>query len=66
MSRFASGSSAGGGRELSLEVNAFNLFNRANFGAPIEVLSDARFGQVTRTHPASNPRQIQFGARFTF
>jgi hypothetical protein len=57
---------AGRGRELSLEVNAFNLFNQVNFGAPIDVLSDARFGQVTRTNPASNPRQIQFGARFTF
>jgi hypothetical protein len=56
----------GAGRELSVEVNAFNVFNRANFAAPIEVLSDARFGQVTRTNPVSNPRQIQFGARFTF
>jgi hypothetical protein len=55
-----------GVRELSIEVNAFNVFNRANFAAPIEVLSDARFGQVTRTHPASNPRQIQFGARMSF
>lgn len=55
-----------GVRELSFEVNAFNVFNRANFGAPIEILSDARFGQVIRTHPASNPRQIQFGARMSF
>lgn len=56
----------GGARALSLEVNAFNLFNRANFANPVEVLSDARFGQVIRSNPASNPRQVQFGARFTF
>jgi hypothetical protein len=56
----------GGGRALSLELNAFNAFNWANFAAPVEVLSDARFGRVIRSNPASNPRQIQFGARVTF
>jgi hypothetical protein len=56
----------GGRRELSLEINAFNLFNWVNFGTPIEILSDARFGRVTRTNPASNPRQIQFGAKARF
>jgi hypothetical protein len=54
------------GRELSLELNAFNVFNWTNFAAPIDVLSDARFGEVTRSNPATNPRQIQFGGRFTF
>jgi hypothetical protein len=54
------------GRALSLELNAFNLFNWTNFGPPTEVLSDARFGEVTRSNPATNPRQIQFGGRFTF
>lgn len=58
--------SLGSQRVLSLELNAFNAFNWTNFGAPIEVLSDTRFGQVTRSNPATNPRQIQFGARFTF
>jgi hypothetical protein len=51
---------------LSLELNAFNVFNWANFAAPIEILSDARFGRVVRTNPASNPRQIQFGGRYRF
>lgn len=54
------------GRVLTLELNAFNLFNRANFAAPVEILSDARFGRIIRSHPAANPRQIQFGGRFTF
>jgi hypothetical protein len=54
------------GRELSLELNAFNVFNWVNFAAPIEVLSDARFGRVIRTRAGSNPRQIQFGAKLRF
>jgi hypothetical protein len=56
----------GRGAQLDLEVNAFNLFNRANFAAPIDVLSDARFGQIVRTKPGSNPRQMQIGAKVTF
>lgn len=55
-----------GQRTISVELNAFNLFNWANFAAPVEVLSDARFGRVIRTHPSSNPRQVQIGARMTF
>jgi hypothetical protein len=53
-------------RELSIEINAFNVFNWVNFGMPIEILSDARFGRVTRTNPGSNPRQVQFGAKLRF
>ena len=53
----------GARRELSLEMNAFNLFNWVNFGQPIEILSDTRFGRVTRTNAASNPRQIQLGRK---
>ena len=34
---------------LSVEVNAFNVFNRTNLGAPIATLSDARFGRVVAT-----------------
>jgi hypothetical protein len=52
--------------DLALEVNAFNVFNWVNFAAPIEVLSDARFGQITRTRTGSNPRQLQLGAKVTF
>jgi hypothetical protein len=56
----------GAARELTLELNAFNLFNWVNLGTPIEILSDARFGRVIRTSAASNPRQIQFGAKVRF
>lgn len=58
--------SAGVGRELSLELNAFNVFNWVNFAAPIQVLSDANFGRITQTRAGSNPRQIQFGAKLVF
>jgi hypothetical protein len=54
------------GVRLALELNAFNVFNWANFAAPIPVLADARFGQVTGTRAGSNPRQLQFGAKVTF
>jgi hypothetical protein len=58
--------SIGSRRDLSLELNAFNVFNWVNFAMPIEILSDANFGRVTRTRTGSNPRQIQFGAKLTF
>jgi Carboxypeptidase regulatory-like domain len=51
---------------LSLEINAFNLFNRTNFGAPIATLSDARFGRIVSTAVGTTPRQIQLGARVSF
>ena len=60
---------------LQFRMEAFNLFNRANFAAPSltafngtsttgteETLSS--FGQILRTITSS--RQIQFGLRFTF
>ncbi|MBN8731280.1 MAG: carboxypeptidase regulatory-like domain-containing protein [Acidobacteria bacterium] len=48
---------------LSFEANFFNIFNRAIFGPPVAVLSDARFGRVTGTLAGSNPRQIQLGLK---
>lgn len=54
------------GTQLALELNAFNVFNHVNLAAPIEVLSDARFGRVLRTRVGSNPRQLQFGVKLTF
>lgn len=51
---------------VGLEVNAFNLFNHANFAAPISDLSNARFGQITGTLANSNPRQLQLGLKLNF
>jgi Carboxypeptidase regulatory-like domain len=51
---------------VSLEVNAFNVFNRTNLGAPISTLSDARFGRIVATATGTTPRQIQLGAKLLF
>jgi len=53
-------------RQLSLEANFFNIFNRAILGPPVAVLSDARFGRVTGTLGGSNPRQVQQGLKLVF
>jgi hypothetical protein len=52
--------------ELSLEINAFNVFNQVNLGAPIATLSDARFGRIVATAAGTNPRQMQLGAKVSF
>jgi hypothetical protein len=50
--------------KLSLEVQAFNLLNRANFNIP-ELYADepGRFGRI---YSAKAPRQLQFAARLSF
>jgi hypothetical protein len=52
--------------EVAVEINAFNVFNTVNFGAPIATLSDARFGRIVTTAAGSNPRQLQLGAKVSF
>ena len=56
----------GGRFQLAIEINAFNVFNSANLGAPIATLSDARFGRIVTTAAGTNPRQLQLGAKVTF
>jgi len=51
---------------LSVELSAFNVFNRANFAAPIATLSDARFGRIVSTAAGTTPRQIQLSAKLSF
>jgi hypothetical protein len=55
-----------GSLQLGIEINAFNVFNRANFATPTTNLSSPFFGQVTATAPGTTPRQLQFGARLSF
>jgi hypothetical protein len=52
-----------------LSVEAFNLFNRAQFAAPDSGVTDgtpvgSSFGLVTRQ--ANPARELQIAARFTF
>jgi hypothetical protein len=49
---------------LSFRMEAFNLFNRTNFGNPVVNRSTAQtFGVIQQTFPA---RQIQFALRLAF
>lgn len=51
---------------LQAEVNAFNVLNVTNLGAPIANLSDPRFGRIVALRRGTNPRQLQFGLRMSF
>jgi carboxypeptidase family protein/TonB-dependent receptor-like protein len=46
--------------KLEVRVEAFNLFNRANFTAPSGNRSSGGFGTITSTY---DPRQVQLGAK---
>jgi hypothetical protein len=49
---------------LSFRMEAFNLFNRTNFGNPVVNRSTVQtFGVIQQTFPA---RQIQFALRLAF
>lgn len=49
--------------KLELRAEAFNVFNRTNFGAPNGNVSSAAFGTITTAFPA---REIQFAAKILF
>jgi hypothetical protein len=48
---------------LEFRAEAFNLFNRTNFGAPNGNISSADFGRITGTLPA---RELQFALKLYF
>jgi hypothetical protein len=50
-------------KELELRVEAFNLFNHAQFGNPDGDVTSSSFGIISS---ARDPRIMQLGARFTF
>jgi hypothetical protein len=51
---------------VTFEANFFNVFNRTNFGAPINNLTSRQFGQITANLIGTNPRQIQLGLKLSF
>jgi hypothetical protein len=53
----------GGETRVQLRAEAFNLFNRANFGLPDNSFGSPTFGQVLT---ADAPRRVQLGARVLF
>ena len=54
----------GGGQNLELRVEAFNLFDTFNWGNPSNRLSRGSFGRITSQ--AGDPRIMQFGAKIGF
>jgi outer membrane receptor protein involved in Fe transport len=52
-----------GPTRLQLRLEAFNLFNRANFNQPDNFLGSPTFGQILS---AQSPRRLQLGAKVEF
>jgi len=57
------GVNLGGTRRLDLRAEVFNALNRRNYTIVGRILNDATFGRLLSQ---SDPRQWQFGARFSF
>ncbi len=49
---------------LQLRIEAFNLFNRVQFGSPNSILGNPQFGNITTD--LNNPRLLQVAGRVTF
>jgi hypothetical protein len=49
---------------FTIRSDFFNVFNRVNFGLPVNTITDNSFGRSTFT--VSTPRVIQFAGRFEF
>ena len=49
--------------ELEFRWETFNLFNTANFNLPNRIFGNPSFGRISS---AKNPREMQFGVRFSF
>jgi carboxypeptidase family protein/TonB-dependent receptor-like protein len=52
-----------GAARLQLRLEAFNLFNRVNFGLPDNFVGSPTFGQI---RSAGSPRRLQLGAKLLF
>jgi outer membrane receptor for ferrienterochelin and colicin len=53
-------------RRIELFGEIFNVTNRANFATPSGDRSNANFLRVTGLSTSTNPRLVQFGARYAF
>ena len=51
---------------LSLRFEVFNVFNRVQFGFPVNDFNSANFGIIQSASVQYTPRTIQLGARYAF
>ncbi len=64
--------SIGGNRRVQLRIEVFNLFNTANLGQPVRILTvpSTSFGTITNTRfptgDSGSARQVQFAAKYLF
>jgi hypothetical protein len=62
----------GGARRVQLRIEVFNLFNTANLGQPVRILTvpSTSFGTITNTRfptgDSGSARQVQFAAKYLF
>jgi Carboxypeptidase regulatory-like domain/TonB dependent receptor-like, beta-barrel len=62
----------GGNRRVQLRIEIFNLFNTANLGQPVRILTvpSTSFGTITNTRfptgDSGSARQVQFAAKYLF
>ena len=56
----------GGGKNLQLRVETFNVFNARVYGGPNTNPTSANFGIVDTASQVNFPRTIQLGARLMF
>ena len=54
------------GQEVVLRLEVYNLFNRTQFGIPVNDIAAANFGQIVGTSIGYNPRTVQLGLRYVF
>jgi len=54
----------GSRQRLEFRLEAFNVFNKTNLGAPINNRSNANFGSISTL--AIQPRQVQLGVKVDF
>jgi outer membrane receptor protein involved in Fe transport len=55
-----------GSQRLSVRLELYNAFNRAQFGFPSADFAATNFGQIVGTATAYNPRTVQLTLRYLF
>lgn len=56
----------GGNNGLVLRLEAYNVFNKVQWGIPVNDLASASFGKVLSTNPNYIPRTYQIGVRYIY